>query len=90
MFHYFFPDHVSTSGFILLGKLVPKLKILVELGPALGHLIGDETEQMVKEIQYHLVVFVEVFIVKCQVFVLNVVSEGICQEISYVRPHLQL
>jgi len=90
VFHYLFPDHVSTSSFVLLGKLVPKLEILVELGPALGHLIGDETEQMVKEVQYHLVVFVEVFIVKCQVFVLNVVSEGICQEISYVGSHLQL
>lgn len=56
MLNDFLSDHISPCHLALLRKFIPKLKVLVELGPAFGHSRRNQAEQVVQEIEKHLIV----------------------------------
>jgi hypothetical protein len=90
MLDEFLSHHVPTDDRRFLREFVPELKVLVEFGPALGDGCGDEAEEVVQELQDQLVVLIGVFFQQGKLLVVDVVGEGVGEEVGNVGSHLNL
>jgi hypothetical protein len=82
--------HVGCGDGYFSGKLIPKLEILVKFSPTLGDSGGNETEEVIQEFKNELIIFITVLLNESQLLILDIVGEGIGQEIGDIGPHLYL